>query len=76
MFAFNEFLRKIQLSPSRVRLLRHDVRGVAAWRRGGLQAFGCFASFQRRVPPPYGRVDVACHFLPAPSLPNGSLTAC
>jgi hypothetical protein len=75
MFQFTEFLRKIDLNPAGVRLLRHDARGVAAWRRGGARTFGCFASFQRRNPPPYGRVEVACHFLPAPNLPDGTLTA-
>jgi len=75
MFQFTEFLRKIDLDPTRVRLLRHDARGVAAWRRGGPDAFGCFASFQRRTPPPYGGAEVACHFLPASNLPDGTLTA-
>ena len=75
MFEFTDFLSKMALDPARVRLLRHDARGLAAWRRGGAQAFGCFASFQRRTPPPYGRANVACHFLPAPNLPDGSLTA-
>lgn len=75
MFNFNDFLVRVGLDPSRVRLLRHDMRGFAAWRRGGRQAFGCFASFQRRRPPPYGGVTLACHFLPALNLPDGSLTA-
>ena len=75
MFEFNDFLQKINLDPDRVRLLRHDNRGLAAWRRGGAQAFGCFASFQRRNMPPYRGVELACHFLPAPILPDGSLTA-
>lgn len=75
MFEFNDYLARIGLNPAEVRLLRHDTRGLAAWRRGGARTFGCFASFQRRNPPPYGRVEVASHFLPAPNLPDGSLTA-
>ncbi len=75
MFEFTEFLMKNDLDPAGVRLLRHDARGVAAWRRGGAHAFGCFASFQRRTPPPYGGVEVACHFLPDANLPDGTLTA-
>lgn len=75
MFDFNEFLAKNDLNPKQVKLLRHDVRGVAAWRRGGANAFGFFASFQRRKPAPYHGVEVASHFLPGPNLPDGSLTA-
>lgn len=75
MFHFDEFLNKIGLDPRQVKLLRHDDRGVAAWRRGGANAFGCFSSFQRRRPDPYRGVELASHFLPGPSLPDGSLTA-
>lgn len=75
MFQFTEFLAKLDLDPTRVRLLRHDARGVTAWRRGGARTFGCFASFQRQNPPPYGGVEIASHFLPAPNLPDGTLTA-
>jgi hypothetical protein len=75
MFEYNEFLKKIGLNPGQVKLLRHDDRGVAAWRRGGENAFGCFSSFQRRRPDPYQGVELASHFIPAPNLPDGSLTA-
>lgn len=75
MFTFNEFLTNVDLNPGQVKLLRHDMRGVAAWRRGGAETFGCFASFQRRHPPPYQGVDIASHFLPGPNLPDGSLSA-
>lgn len=75
MFEFNDFLAKVGLNPGQVKLLRHDVRGVAAWRRGGANAFGCFSSFQRRRPDPYHRVEIASHFLPGPNLPDGSLTS-
>lgn len=75
MFDFNEFLAKIYLAPSQVKLLRHDVRGLAAWRRGGANAFGCYSSFQKQKPAPYHMVEIACHFLPGPNLPDGSLTA-
>ena len=74
MFLFNDFLQKIDLDPAEVRLLRHDLRGVAAWRRSA-QAFGCFASFQDRNRSPYGRASLACHFLQTPNLADGSLTA-
>lgn len=75
MFEFNEFLGKLGIDPARVRLLRHDYRALAAWRRGGHNAFGCFASFQKSFPAPYGEAKLACHFLPGPNLADGSLTA-
>lgn len=75
MFTFNDFLNRMGLAPDQVRLLRHDIRGMAAWRRGGATAFGCFASFQKRQPAPYKGVEVACHFLPGPSQPDGTATA-
>ncbi|MCZ4288475.1 GIY-YIG nuclease family protein [Hoeflea alexandrii] len=75
MFEFNDFLRRIDLDPARIRLLRHDTRGVAAWRRGREVSFGCFASFQKKTNSPYGGASVACHFLPGPSLDDGSATA-
>ncbi|WP_195821702.1 GIY-YIG nuclease family protein [Roseobacter sp. MH60115] len=75
MFDFNDFLRKLDMNPAQIRLLRHDQRGAAAWRRGGALAFGCFASFQTRENSPYRGTDVVCHFLPAPSLPDGDATA-
>lgn len=49
--------------------------GMTAWRRGRETAFGCFASFQNRVNSPYGDVELACHFLPGPTLSDGSATA-
>ena len=75
MFGFNDFLGRLDLEPARIRLLRHDPRGVAAWRRGGEVAFGCFASFQKRVNSPYRGTDTVCHFLPGPPLPNGDASA-
>ena len=75
MFEFNEFLCRIGLDPTHIRLLRHDLRGVAAWRRGREVAFGCFASFQKKSNSPYGGASIACHFLPGPSLDDGSATA-
>ena len=77
MFEFNDFLARLELDPKRTRLLRHDLNGVAAWRRGGRQAFGCFASFQRKgTNSPYGStLDTACHFLPGPTLADGQATA-
>ena len=76
VFEFNEFLVRLDLNPSRIRLLRHDARGVAAWRRGREIAFGCFASFQYRSNSPYGgNIDSAFHFLPGPTLDGGVATA-
>lgn len=75
LFFFSEFLQKLGLAPDEVRLLRHDARGEAAWRRGGATAFGCFASFQKRRPSPFLGVTLACHFLPGPTLPNGNASA-
>ncbi len=39
VFFFHEFLNRVGLDPSGIRLLRHDNRGLAAWRRG-TDAFG------------------------------------
>lgn len=76
MFEFNDFLIRLGLDPARARLLRHDARGVAAWRRDRETAFGCFASFQKRSNSPYGGgMDLACHFLPGPTLDGGVATA-
>lgn len=75
MFEFSEILTKFGFDPKQVRLVRHDDRGVAAWRRGGEITFGCFASFQREKPAPYNKKKIACHFLPGPNLPDGSLSA-
>jgi hypothetical protein len=74
VFYFHEFLEKVRLDPCAIRLLRHDNRGLAAWRRGGAQAFGCFASFQRPKPSPYEGIEIACHFVPGPTLPGGDAT--
>jgi len=74
LFYFNEYLLKIGVDPVKTRLLRHDNRGLAAWRRGEL-AFGCFASFQTMARSPYGGAELACHFVPGPTLPDGDATA-
>jgi len=75
LFYFHEFLERIDLDPATVRLLRHDSRGLAAWRSGGPDAFGCFASFQRRNPSPYAGADTSCHFVAGPTLANGDASA-
>lgn len=75
MFGFNSFLENLGLDPSRIRILRHDPRSVAAWRHGGKQAFGCFASFQKQANSPYKGADAACHFLPGPTLSDGNASA-
>lgn len=74
VFYFHEILQRLGLDPRHIRLLRHDYRGLAEWRRGGLRTFGCFASFQRRDSSPYSGVQIACHFLPGPTLANGDAT--
>jgi hypothetical protein len=56
-FFFHEFLTRPDLEQTR--LLRHDNRGLVAWRRGGFQKFGCFWSFQRRIPSPYAEAQLS-----------------
>ena len=76
MFYLNDFLERIHVDTKVTRLLRHDIRGTAAWKRGGKDAFGCFASFQKRGPKaPYAGAEIACHFLQGPPLANGDATA-
>lgn len=75
MFEFNDFLHRLELDPTQIRLLRHDHRGVAAWRHGRELTFGCFASFQKSENSPYRGTNTVCHFLPAPNMPNGDGTA-
>lgn len=67
MFDFREFLKRSDLEPRRVKLLRHTEEGARQWARGK-DAFGCFASFQRRDRTPFGQgFEVACHFLIGPA---------
>lgn len=75
LFSFNEFLSKLGFDLKRTRLVRHDNRSMAAWRSGGFQKFGCFASFQKRSPSPYSEAQLACHFIPGPVLADGDATA-
>lgn len=75
MFYFDEFLSRSDLDPRMVRLLRHDARGLAAWRTGGKPRFGCFASFQGGKQSPYAGAKVACHFIIGPTLPDGNASA-
>jgi len=74
MFYFDKFLTRFDLDLKQTRLLRHDGRGHAAWRRVGLQKFGCFASFQRQNPSPYSKARLACHFIPGPTLADKQAT--
>ena len=74
LFYFHEFLARLDLDVERTRLLRHDNRGLIAWRRGGFDKFGCFASFQRSAPSPYAGAKFACHFMPGPVLTDGEAT--
>lgn len=71
---FAEVLERRGLYPAATRLLRHDLNGAAAWRRGG-DAFGNFISFQKAKPNPYQGAEFACHFLPGPTLPDGAGSA-
>lgn len=79
MFYFHEFLEKIGIDPNQTRLLRHDERGLEAWQTGQFQKFGCFASFQKLKPSPYGNrrnaYQYACQFLKGPVLADGQATA-
>lgn len=76
MFYLNDFMERIHVDTKVTRLLRHNFRGTAAWKRGGKDAFGCFASFQKRGPrSPYAKAEIACHFLRGPTLVNGDKTA-
>ncbi|MBL4766173.1 MAG: hypothetical protein JKY94_00360 [Rhodobacteraceae bacterium] len=75
MFYFDEFLERQGLDLMFTRLLRHDARGLMAWQRGGAQTFGCFASFQRYDPSPYQGAQLACQFIPGPTLAHGEATA-
>ena len=75
MVEFNDSLTRLGCDLARVRLLRHDTRGLVAWRRGGETAFGCWASFQKKAPSPCsGPMDLACHFLPGPTVGDGAAT--
>lgn len=75
MFAFNDFLEAHGVNPAETRLLRHDIRAISFFRRGGLDTFGSFCSFQRASNSPYNKTKLACHFLPGPTLPDGSASA-
>ena len=74
MFSFNQFLQDQGSDPAKTKLLRHDSRGVIAWRRGR-DAFGCFISFQDKKVNPYAQSQWACHFIPGPNLADGRMTA-
>lgn len=75
MFEFNDLLRKLDLDPQGIRLLRHDPRTLSIWRRGKEVAFGCFASFQSAANSPCKGTDLVCHFMPGPLSPDGEATA-
>ena len=75
MFYFHEFLERLNLTTEHVRLVRHDSRGLVAWRRGKFESFGCFASFQTLAHSPYSKTDLACQFVPGPRLSDGDATA-
>ena len=78
MFYFEEFLEKLGLDVKHTRLIRHDQRGLSAWQSCAEQKFeklGCFASFQNKKRSPYLGANLACHFIPGPTLPDGNITA-
>jgi hypothetical protein len=68
-------LEQIGLPILGLRLVRHDVRTVAASRRGGLPSLGSFASFQTETPSPFDNASIACHVLPGPVLADGDISA-
>ncbi len=74
MLGFSLFLDKLGFDPATTKLLRHDLNGLAAWRRGH-EAFSCFASFQSRKVNPYSTSTQVCHFLPGPVLSDGRQSA-
>ena len=75
MFYFNEFLERVGIKPNETKLLRHNPRDFTYWIGRDLDKFGCYASFQKKTPAPYGKSKFACHFMPGPNTMDGSATA-
>lgn len=72
---FVELLRGAGLNPRRVKLLRHDARGLAAWLESP-DHFLSFASIQSAGASPFRQnPDQVAHFLPGPRLPGAGFSA-
>lgn len=72
---FVDMLRGAGLDPRRVKLLRHDARGLAAWLESP-DHFLSFASIQSADHSPFRQnPDQVAHFLPGPRLPGGGFSA-
>ena len=55
MFYFHEFLERIDVDPTKTKLLRHNPSDFTYWIGRELEKFGCYASFQKKSPSPYQR---------------------
>lgn len=75
MFYFHEFLERIDVDPTKTKLLRHNPSDFTYWIGRELEKFGCYASFQKKSPSPYAKSTLACHFLPGPNTLDGKPTA-
>ncbi|WP_201743963.1 HNH endonuclease [Paragemmobacter ruber] len=72
---FVEMLRRAGLDPKRVKLLRHDARGLAAWLESP-DHFLSFASIQSAGNSPFRQnPEQVAHFLPGPRLPGAGFSA-
>lgn len=71
----SDLLTNAGFDLNRVKLLRHDHRGTAAYQLSR-DHFGSFLSIQRTRTSPYrSDPEIAVHFLKGPTLENGSSTA-
>ena len=72
---FSEALVSAGLEPHRVKLLRHDHRGLETWNRSP-DHFLSFASVQDADASPFKRdPEYVAHFLPGPKLAGGGFAA-
>ncbi len=74
IICFAEIIERRGVPLRTARLLRHDGRGAAEWRRGK-EPFGHFASYQTGRTSPYNKCCHAFHFIPDQPLDDGSATA-
>ncbi len=72
---FADLLQDAGLDPKRVKLLRHDMRGLSAWLESR-DHFLSFASIQSADHSPFRQnPEMVAHFLPGPRLPGGGFAA-
>lgn len=74
LFDFNQLIEHHGLSLDGVRLLRHDRRGLACWRRSPAH-FDDFVSVQKPGTGPYHNASIAFQFIPGPALEAGDNSA-